>query len=346
MLEIVSVAKSFGPTRALDGVSLTVRAGEVAALLGPSGCGKSTLLAIVAGLETPDHGEVKWGGASLAQVPPHERRFGLMFQDYALFPHKNVRDNVAFGLRMQHRRPDEIARAVAETLERVDLQGFAERDVNTLSGGEQQRVALARALAPSPRLLMLDEPLGALDRNLREEILAGLRALLSGQTVIYVTHDQQEAFAVAERVAVMNAGRIVQIGAPEAVYARPASAFVARFLGLTNLIDAVRTGAHTVATPLGSFALDPSTNVPPGPSQLLIRPDAARLTGEANRLSVLVTDREFRGSRVRLTVEAESAVRLDFEFAAGSLPSAGERCLLFLDPTRLTLLPANAASRA
>src|SRR5574341_1906331 len=206
MLELLSITKSFGSTRALDNVSLTVSAGEIVSLLGPSGCGKSTLLAIAAGLETPDEGEVRWAKENLAGVPAHRRRFGLMFQDYALFPHRDVFDNVAFGLRMQNSPGGEIARKVREALALVNLAGFERRDVNTLSGGEAQRVALARALAPRPRLLMLDEPLGALDRALREQLTGELRSLLRefGQTAIYVTHDQQEAFGIADTILVMQ----------------------------------------------------------------------------------------------------------------------------------------------
>ncbi len=342
MLELVSLTKSFGRTRALDDVSLTVNAGEIVSLLGPSGCGKSTLLAIVAGLETPDSGEARWAGESLAGVPPHRRRFGLMFQDYALFPHRNVFENAAFGLQMQGMSQAEIEKNVREALALVNLAGFEKRDVNTLSGGEQQRVALARALAPRPRLLMLDEPLGALDRTLREQLLDDLRDLLrrrhAAQTALYVTHDQQEAFALADRVAVMNAGRIVQIGAPEDVYAHPASPFVARFLGLTNLLDAERAGDGVVKTACGLFEV--AGPLPPFPHpQLLIRPDAARLSAngnDVNRLSVRVVERSFRGNLIRLTVQAERGALLNFDFPVQALPNAGENVELFLDPERLT----------
>jgi ABC-type Fe3+/spermidine/putrescine transport system ATPase subunit len=338
MLELTSISKTFGATRALEAVSLTVEAGEVVSLLGPSGCGKSTLLAIVAGLETPDQGVVRWAGQDLAAVPVHRRQFGLMFQDYALFPHRNVFENVAFGLEMQRQPRRAVRQAVSQALARVGLAGFEKRDVNTLSGGEAQRVALARALAPRPRLLMLDEPLGALDRTLREQLLDDLRALLRTQhlvqTVLYVTHDQQEAFTLADRVAVMRAGRIIQLGPPEAVYAQPATVFVARFLGLTNLVEAAPAGDERVATPLGQFKL----GTPATPGLLLLRPDAARLSGELNALRGVVVARSFRGAQVRLTLQPDQGPSLAFDFPAQDLPTVGDRIVVYLDPERLTLL--------
>jgi ABC-type Fe3+/spermidine/putrescine transport system ATPase subunit len=354
MLELLSITKSFGSTCALDNVSLTVSAGEVVSLLGPSGCGKSTLLAIAAGLETPDvvdslrgTGEVRWAGESLAGVPPHRRRFGLMFQDYALFPHRNVFDNVAFGLRMHAPRlpRDEIEKQVREALALVNLVGFEKRDVNTLSGGEAQRVALARALAPRPRLLMLDEPLGALDRALREQLLDELRMLLRAQhvaqTVLYVTHDQQEAFALADRVAVMNAGRIVQVGTPEEVYARPASRFVAGFLGLKNILQGQlrRQGEATVvATEIGEIrvektVLSEKTSFNTEDVEILLRPDGAVISQDgAFQIEGRMLDKSFRGSRILARVQA-GAVALTFEFPASQpLPAAGETVRLRVNP--------------
>jgi len=348
MLELISITKFFNVTRALDNVSLTVNAGEIVSLLGPSGCGKSTLLAIVAGLETPDvedprqgAGEVRWAGENLAGVPAHRRRFGLMFQDYALFPHRDVFDNVAFGLRMHAPRlpGGEIARQVREALALVNLAGFEGRDVNTLSGGEAQRVALARTLAPRPRLLMLDEPLGALDRALREQLLDDLRVLLRAQhvaqMVLYVTHDQQEAFALADRVAVMNAGRIVQAGTPEAVYAHPASRFVAEFLGLKNIVRGQlqqRGAATVVVTEIGEITIEK-----PGFStesvEVLLRPDGAVLVQDgAFQIEGRMLDKSFRGSRTVARVQA-GAVTLTFDFPASQpLPAVGETLRLRVNP--------------
>ncbi len=351
MLEIRSASKSFGPLRAVDGVSLTVNAGEVVALLGPSGCGKSTLLMLIAGLETPDEGEVQWEGESLMGMPTHQRRFGLMFQDYALFPHKDVAGNVGFGLKMQGVSATEIDRQVKEALELVGLKGLEGRDVNTLSGGEQQRVALARALAPRPRLLMLDEPLGALDRAWRTQLLDDLRVLLHlpspPQTTLYVTHDQEEAFALADRVAVMRAGRIVQVGPPAEIYARPASRFVAEFLGLTNLLPArlEQRGPITVArTEIGEFAVN---SHPPADIthsiHLLIRPEGAAPISNlelqtSNLVEGVLVETSFRGSRRMARVRAGARL-LTFEFsAAQSLPTPGESLRLRISPEALHLI--------
>jgi ABC-type Fe3+/spermidine/putrescine transport system ATPase subunit len=259
MLEIRGVSKSFGPVRALDAVSFTLEAGETLAIIGPSGCGKSTLLSIIAGLTPPDAGDVFWNDESLAETPTHRRSFGLMFQEYALFPHLNVIDNVAFGLRGSDRRD-----VATEMLNRVGLAGFEKRDVQTLSGGEGQRVALARSLAPRPRLLMLDEPLGALDRALREQLTGELRRLLRefNQTAIYVTHDQQEAFGIADQVLVMNAGRVAQWGDPESVYRSPADEWVRQFLGPGRVIDGrvetLADGRIGISTIVGAWPLPAS----------------------------------------------------------------------------------------
>ena len=264
-LEVRRVSAQLGGEAVLADVSLTARVGEIVALLGPSGCGKTTLLRVIAGLQ-PHTGEVLWQGRSLAAVPGHRRGFGLVFQDQALFPHLDVERNVAFGLRMQtrtqHGGAAERGRRVAELLELVGLSGFSRRPVDALSGGEAQRVALARALAPHPRLLMLDEPLSGLDRPLREQLLVDLPRILRRlrQTALFVTHDLEEALAVSDRVAVMRAGRIVQVGTPRALYERPASVFVARFLGRANIVHgtvraagSVRTGPQAAAgTPDGA----------------------------------------------------------------------------------------------
>ena len=223
MLELIDIRKTYEGKPLLAGVTLRVDEGETVCLLGPSGSGKSTLLRIAAGLEEPDSGRVIWGGEDITRTPAHRRGFGLMFQDYALFPHLNTAENVAFGLRMRNLPDDRIRMEAADALKRVNLEGFGRRRVAELSGGEQQRVALARALAPRPMLLMLDEPLGALDRALREQLTVQLRHLLRELRIpaLYVTHDQEEAFAVAQRVALLHDGRIVQTGTPETLVARP-----------------------------------------------------------------------------------------------------------------------------
>lgn len=232
MLQVENVTVRFGDTVAVDRVDLEVADGERVAVLGPSGCGKSTLLRAIGGLEHLETGTISWDGADLAGVPPHRRRFGFMFQGYSLFPHLTVGGNVSFGLRMEHRPAEEIAERVAEVLEWVGLEGFADRSVENLSGGEQQRVALARTLAPEPRMVMLDEPLGSLDRTLRERLIVEMTELLekAGTTALYVTHDHDEADAIADRVAIMRAGRIVQVGPMARLRSAPADDWVADFL--------------------------------------------------------------------------------------------------------------------
>lgn len=237
MLTILDIHKSYNGTPLLQGVSLSVSAGETLCLLGPSGSGKSTLLRIIAGLDQPEAGQICWEGMDLRRIPVHKRNFSLMFQDYALFPHRTVAENVAFGLRMQRLPRSEIDRQVQVALDQVNLSAFGHRRITDLSGGEQQRVALARALAPAPRMLMLDEPLGALDRALREQLIAELRRTLqkTGIPAIYVTHDQEEAFAISDRMAILHNGKIVQEGEPGVLFQKPNSPWVAGFLGLGSL---------------------------------------------------------------------------------------------------------------
>jgi len=347
MLTVRDIWKSYEGQPLLQGVSFEVRPGETVCLLGPSGSGKSTLLRIIAGLEPAERGQVLWEGEDLANVPVHQRRFGLMFQDYALFPHRSVAENVAFGLRMQGLPREEIARRVEEALARVNLSGFAHRRVTDLSGGEQQRVALARALAPRPRLLMLDEPLGALDRTLREQLSEFLRALLhqSGIPAIYVTHDQEEAFAIADRLILLYQGRVAQTGTPAEVYARPASVWVARFLGLSNLLPGVVRALHPLrlSTDLGEWIAAASSQ-PLQPGQrvnLLIRPNAvtswmAEKNGP-NCLTGQVEDMTFRGEGYRLSLRCSPHYVFTFYSAQPWTP--GQILTLHLDPEGVLCLP-------
>jgi ABC-type Fe3+/spermidine/putrescine transport system ATPase subunit len=237
-LEWRSVSKQFGGTRALDRVSLAIGEGEILGILGPSGSGKSTLLRVTAGLEPPGSGRILLQGRDLAGEPPHRRDFGLMFQDYCLFPHLDVGANVGFGLRMKRWPTARRAARVEEMLRLVRMKGFDRRSVHSLSGGEQQRVALARSLAPAPRLLMLDEPLGALDAALRAALQPELAEILAevGVTALYVTHDHDEAMTMGRRVALMHRGALAQVGSPEELISAPANAFVASFLGLGALV--------------------------------------------------------------------------------------------------------------
>ncbi|HJW90648.1 MAG TPA: ABC transporter ATP-binding protein [Anaerolineales bacterium] len=334
VLNLINIHKSYSSLPVLRGISFELQAGEVLGVLGPSGSGKSTLLMILAGLEKPERGEIRWNGELINETPPHRRGFGLMFQDYVLFPHMNVFANIAFGLRMAWLAPGEIKARVEEMLELVGLAGFEGRDVNTLSGGEQQRVALARALAPQPRLLMLDEPLGSVDRTLRERLMVDIREILRqmGQTAIYVTHDQEEAFALSDRIVLIRAGTVEQAGAPQEIYRRPASLFVARFLGLGNLINGEARpieGRTVLHTRIGPFPSPTSTS---GPVIVLLRPEAARLapTGDFS-IKGQVAEASFRGSQCRLVVAMEGE-RLTFDFPSNAdLPAQGEPIELFFD---------------
>jgi spermidine/putrescine transport system ATP-binding protein len=312
MLEVRAITKTYEHHPLLNGVSFIVPAHETVCLLGSSGSGKSTLLRLIAGLEAPENGQILWHGEDLVSVPVYKRQFGLMFQDYALFPHRTVSENVAFGLRMQNRPANEVRDRVAEALQRVNMTGFERRHVTDLSGGEQQRVALARALAPRPRLLMLDEPLGALDRTLKEQLLQDLRQLLNstGIPAIYVTHDQQEALALADRLLLLHDGRIVQDSTPQHVYDCPANAWVARFLGMENILSGVVISGNPLVarTHLGEFTCRSAEGVgfTMGQSvQVLLRPGGA-LEGEAgsqgNPIHGKVIDAVFAGEgyRVRL----------------------------------------------
>jgi len=302
MLEVTHLHKTYEGQPLLKGISFSLAAGETICLLGASGSGKSTILRIIAGLEQAEQGDVCWDGQSLADMPVHRRNFGLMFQDYALFPHLNVFENAAFGLRMRNWPENEIRLRVAEVLGQVNMSAFEKREVGELSGGEQQRVALARALAPRPRLLMLDEPLGALDRALRESLLDELRMILhhSGIPAIYVTHDQQEAFTIADRVILLHDGQIAQAGTPSDVFAKPANGWVARFLGLGNVVEGQVT-ASGVETPFGGVHIKLNLRVGENVT-LLLRPRAEIVeTGET--LSGKVTDVVFRGQAFRIELE-------------------------------------------
>ncbi len=382
MLEFVNIEKSFEGKSVLRDVSYALAAGEIVVLLGPSGCGKTTLLRIIAGLETADTGQLRLDGEDLTKVPVHQRGFGFVFQDYALFPHKNVYDNVVFGLRMHKWSYEKMRSRVTQVLELVGLSGFEERSIHDLSGGEQQRVALARALAPAPRLLLLDEPLGALDRALRERLMLDLRAILKeaggvvgrpeGITAVYVTHDQAEAFAIADQVVVMNQGRIEQIGSPTELYRQPATPFVAHFLGMENVFEGVvqrkpvqskavggaqTRGTFVVRTALGDLEVAPLSISPGGEEKqiplplggvrggmvsLLIRPEAGRVVekfdGAENVVQGVVSDVSFRGRYQIVTIQVGAEVlKLEMETAV-TLPGPGQPITISLDKAAVLLL--------
>ena len=336
-LQLQDVGVRFGSRDALRNIDLAVPDGQIAALLGPSGSGKTTLLRAVAGLERPTSGRVLLDGRDLTGVPAHERGIGLMFQDFALFPHRDVGGNVSFGLRMQGATRAEQDRRVAEVLELVRLPGTQRRAVSSLSGGEQQRVALARALAPRPRILMLDEPMGSLDRELRERLPLELRALFQqlGVTVVYVTHDQEEALAVADRTILLRDGRVEADGASEALWSSPPTAFVARFLGYRNVAPAeVRDGR--LVTPWGVIpgAVHGDTN---GPVSVVLRPGAAALNPDGS-LHATVSARRFRGDHVVLLLDIGGAP-LEIEARGTSIPRPGDGVRVSIDPAGALILP-------
>lgn len=325
MLDVQHIFKTYEGKQLLNDISFTVDTGETICLLGASGSGKSTLLRIIAGLEDPDSGSVSFDGQNLASTPAHLRDFGLVFQDYALFPHLNVGENVAFGLKMRRLPLNEIAERVVNSLEMVNLSGFEERQVTDLSGGEQQRVALARALATRPRLLMFDEPLGALDRTLREDLLNQLRSILHNANIpaIYVTHDQEEALAIADRVLILHDGQIVRQGAPAEVWASPGSAFVAGFLGLGTIFEGHVKGKNNdgewnVESQFGDFVVRcEHTHQTEDKVHLLARPLSAE--GEPNLIQGTVTDAMFEQDRFKVTLDNGFYVYLP------SAPKVGER---------------------
>ena len=353
LLEAEQIVQSYGAEPVLRNVSFGARVGEIICLLGPSGCGKSTLLRVIAGLETNYTGTIRFAGRAIDRVPVHERHFGLMFQDFALLPHRRVGQNIAFGLRMQRLSRAAIERRVHEMLDLVGLRGYAQRTIFELSGGERQRVALARSLAPHPKLLMLDEPLGSLDRTLRERLTGDLRAIINsvGLTSIYVTHDQTEAFAVADRILLMDRGQIVQSGTPLEVYCRPANVFAARFLGLNNLIPGRRATEGDASAQRGTWmqtALGPLLVGRPAAMDeaalVLIRPEAAEqpTPGAVNLVEGAVVRSTFRGATQRLLLRHVSGSELELDVEAGAF-AEGERVRLALRPEALTTIAAAAA---
>ena len=305
MLRVEGVSVRYDGAAALEDATLEVSAGETVTVLGPSGSGKTTLLRVVAGLQLPDAGRVLLEGEDLAGVPPHRRGIGLVFQDHALFPHRDVAGNVGFGLRMRGDDSASTATRTAELLELVGLAGFESRSVGTLSGGEQQRVALARALAPEPRLLLLDEPLGSLDRRLRDRLLDDLARVFEelDLTALYVTHDQTEAFTLGDRVAVMREGRVVQVASPDELWARPLDADVARFLGIAN-VD----------------------------GDELVRPEAVAVRAADGGGDGIVEAAVRAGPSVRIRVRLDDGRRLEAVLSALEHPREGERVDVVVDP--------------
>ena len=352
-LRLQNISKSYGAQRAVADVSLEIERGEFFGLLGPSGCGKTTTLRMIAGLETPDTGIIEFDGRDITGFPPERRGFGMVFQNYALFPHLNVAENVAFGLRARRRPKEEIARRVRESLQLVQLPGYERRRVDELSGGQQQRVAIARAIAIEPRLLLFDEPLSNLDVALREETRDELRELVDrlGLTALYVTHDQEEAFALCDRISVMSEGLILQTGAPRELYEHPEEIRVARFLGRNNLIEAVRlTASNTEVaefrTVAGSHTLRVAARVGQGaplnkPCTLAIRPEHIHVSRAAkestNALSATISAVHFSGATTTIRLDAGGLV-LEALVLHPDGWQASDACTVELPPDHINIL--------
>lgn len=290
-------------SKVLDNINLIIEEGEIICLLGESGSGKTTLLRVIAGLENDYHGQIMYNHKVIKDIAIHQRGFGLMFQDFALFPHMTVAENVAFGLKMQGLSATKRTQIIDEMLHIVGLDGYQQRSIDALSGGQKQRVALARSLAPQPRLLMLDEPLGSLDAGLRERLVIELKDIIKQirLTAIYVTHDQQEAYAIADRIAIMNKGRIEQIDTPKHLYRHPKSEFVARFLGLSNIVSAEFLRQYTdLDLPVEKY---------------LIHPDSLILD-DNGPIHAKVIEQTFQGDTYRFTVQVEKDIELNFKISS------------------------------
>jgi spermidine/putrescine transport system ATP-binding protein len=320
-IRLMELSKQFAEVTAVDSIDLHITGGEFFSLLGPSGCGKTTTLRMIAGFEQPSEGRILLDGSDVAYTPPHKRNVNTVFQNYALFPHLNVFDNVAFGLRRAKRPKDELRRRVGEALELVQLGGFEKRKPSQLSGGQQQRVALARALVLNPAVLLLDEPLGALDAKLRKALQIELKTLQQevGITFLYVTHDQEEALTMSDRLAVMNGGRVEQIGAPQEVYEDPETLFVADFLGVSNLMDATGRGSVDghCRVEVGRFELEAARGPSDvtGPVKVVIRPERIELEHHEadagpNRLPGMVERVVYVGSAVQVLVRVATGETL------------------------------------
>jgi spermidine/putrescine transport system ATP-binding protein len=356
-VQLVDLVKRFGDFTAVDGINLTVAPGEFFSLLGPSGCGKTTTLRMIAGFERPTEGQVVLDGVDVATVPPHKRNVNTVFQNYALFPHLNVERNVAFGLRYKGTSKEEARRLVGRALDLVRLSGYEKRRPNQLSGGQQQRVALARALILNPSVLLLDEPLGALDAKLRKALQIELKSIQEevGITFIYVTHDQEEALTMSDRLAVMSNGRVEQVGPPREVYEEPSTAYVADFLGVSNLMDAVAYGSHDggCRVRIGEFELVAAEGEPDahGGVKVSIRPERVVLedggTTGGNRVPGMVERVVYVGAVMQVIVNLAPGTKLQVQVAneGDALPfRQGTPVSVHLPPEALRVLPPGEVS--
>ena len=355
-VKLVDLTKLFGDDAAVDGINLEMPGGEFFSLLGPSGCGKTTTLRMIAGFEEPTEGQIILDGVDVGATPPHKRNVNTVFQSYALFPHLKVADNVAFGLRRQRVSKHEIRQRVAEALEMVQLTKLASRKPSQMSGGQQQRVALARALVLKPAVLLLDEPLGALDAKLRKTLQIELKALQQqvGITFVYVTHDQEEALTMSDRIAVMSGGRVEQVAAPDVVYEEPTTVFVADFLGVSNLMDAIASGKDGQACKvrLGDFELSCERGDLGivGETKIVIRPERVRLephnSAGANRIPGMVERWVYLGSAIQLIIRLANGASLQalIQNVGGNIPyTQGTAVTVHLPADALRVLTGSPA---
>jgi ABC-type Fe3+/spermidine/putrescine transport system ATPase subunit len=347
LLKLIDLCKTY-ETPAVKNIRLSLEEGQICCLLGPSGCGKTTLLRLIAGLEPPDQGRIVLNGHDITQLAPHKRQIGMMFQEFALFPHKSVFENVAFGLQMQKQSHSQVVIQTEDMLSLVGLSDLSKRNVADLSGGERQRVALARSLAPRPKLLMLDEPLGALDRALRERLLADINRILKklGMTAIFVTHDQTEALTIGDRVAVMNQGRIMQLDTPESLYLHPESIFVAEFLGYKNIVTGIATDNGGVKTGLGTLYPPMGGCKSEGRVTIIIPSDGIQVyrnvqpDDQRRMVHGKIVSRLFTGQNYRITVAVDEKHSIIGDLPNKQMPlHMGERIRLWLNPQKMILIP-------
>jgi putative spermidine/putrescine transport system ATP-binding protein len=352
-ITIRGVTKTYGRVHALDNVNLEVRSGEFLTLLGPSGSGKTTLLMVLAGFTRPDRGSVRFGEQEMVRTAPHRRDVGMVFQNYALFPHMNVAANVAFPLKLRGVPRTEMVERVKGTLETVQLGGFGGRGIDQLSGGQKQRVALARAIVFEPRILLMDEPLSALDKKLREHMQIELRRLHDklGMTTVYVTHDQREALTMSDRIAVINFGRVMQLGAPDEIYERPQNAFVADFIGESTFVPVTVEGG--VVSYAGSRIRTGRHDLADGRATLVLRPERLRILSNGTEASLncftaTIRDVVYQGETFLLYVLLEDGTEVSVRGVTrrggrDGVPSSGTAVTLGLDPEDTVLIPDEGA---
>ncbi len=352
MIEIEKATKVFGTGdtafMALSNVDVTIAANEFFTLLGPSGCGKTTLLRLIAGFEPPTMGSISLAGKDISRLPPSQRPVNTVFQNYALFPHMSVAQNIAFGLEMLKKPKAEIRSTVDEMLRLVQMEELKNRRTNEISGGQQQRVALARALAPHPEVLLLDEPLSALDFKLRKEMQIELKRLQNetGITFVFVTHDQEEALTMSDRIAVMNAGKILQVGSPRDIYERPSERFVANFVGESNFLNAELSGSEVTLAVGGRFAVSAPNGVEDGKVSVLVRPEhiSVRAGGSGeNELTATIETIVYSGESTSIHLRLANGEAIRARMAnepqgAGGLPAEGGQVAVIIAPCAITVL--------